>query len=539
MDQLDIEKYIEEDIPDEVLERLMEGVAFSVPWQYGAGSARTTDADGAPISSGGDPLLNMDRAALQQECWNKCETNPQVSTAIRDEVGRLTGLGFESTSEVEQIQDEIEATETDWRNRLYNFWPKYVGRLKVEGELYECLTCHMDGFVEVDFIRPADIDDIIWHPFKTVLPLFYNIKLTNTKGLVETHQVPSVYIARAPNELIKTAMNSKLYNRALQQTSRSLKHAYKSTGGYIRFIVGMDKGMVTRRATGYLKTILTWLNKYEMLKNWEIDHKRSSGAYLWVVNCEDPKKFKKWMAMTDEDKKKSAFAGPKTPGGTIFLPPGFTMTCQNPQLTNISDSDTDIIGMVVSGLNANESSVMGSNKGNLASVKESKGPKSNRTSDEMAYFKRFLIHDFWGNIFFLKHMIAGFPSHFKQREAVSFSKNEPKFKNKKRRPEELIQISFPVDEAVDTEGRAKAALGTKHGPLNETLQIPDSDLSEFLGFGGYGRKRLKHASERDKYPNLIYSEDAESVQEKAEGESLLKKKKPAEKKTNGEKDGKE
>jgi len=288
----------------------------------------------------------------------------------------------------------------------------------------------------------------------------------------------------------------------------------------MRFIVGMDKGMVTRRATGYLKTILTWLNKYEMLKNWEIDHKRSAGAYLWIITCEDPKKYKKWLALSDEDKKKSGLTAAKTPGGTMFLPPGFDMQVRNPQLPNISDSDTDVMGMVVSGLNANESSVMGSNKGNLASVKESKGPQSNRTSDEIAYFKRFLIHDFWGNIFFLKHMIAGFPSHFKQREAVSFSKNEPKFKNKKRRPEELIDISFPIDEAVDMEGRAKATLGSKHGPLNETLQIPDSDLSAFLGFGGYGRKRLKHASERDKYPELIYNAfDAESLQETAEGEA--------------------
>ncbi len=532
MEQEQIANFIEEDLPDEVLEHLMNGVAFSIPWQYGANTTRTTDADGAPLFSGEDPLLDMDRTELQRECWKKAETNPQVNTAIRDEVGRLTGLGFETSSEVEEIQDEIELIENDWRNRLYNFWPKYIGRFNIEGEMHLCLTCHQNGFVEIDHIKPADIDSIIWHPFKTVLPLFYNIKLKDSQGLTETHQIPSVYIARSPKEMIGTAQNFATYNRKWQKTSRSLKHSYKATGGYKRFIVSMDKGMVTRRATGHLKTILTWLNKYEMLKNWEIDHKRSAGAYLWVITCEDTKKYKKWLSLSDEDKKKTALTGPKTPGGTIYLPPGFSLDCKFPQLPNISDSDTDIMGMIVSGLNANESSVMGSNKGNLASVKESKGPQSDRTSNEMAYFKRFLIHDFWGNIFFLKHLISGFPATFRNREAYKFQKKEPKFKLKKRRPEELIEISFPVSEAVDTEGRAKAALGTKHGPLNETLQIPDSDLAGFLGFHGYGRKRLKHASERDRYPDLIYGEDAESVQEKAEGEALIAK--PNKKKDGGD-----
>ena len=537
MKQKEIERFINKNIPDEVINELIKGVTFSVPWQYDAGSAKTTDADGAPIASGGTPILNMSRAELQAECWTKFETNPQVNTAVRDEVGRLTGLGFESTSEIEEIQDVIEKIETDWRNRLYHFWPKYVARHKIEGELFLCLTCHMDGFVEVDFIKPGDVDDILWHPFKAVMPLFFNIKIKNQKGLIETHQIPSVFIARAPKEMVEIATEDILFDAASQTGSRSADSSFKKLGGYNRFIINLDRGLVTKRATGYLKTILTWLNKYEMLKNWEIDHKRSAGAYLWVITCEDPKKFKKWLAMSDEDKKKTGLTAAKTPGGTLFLPPGFKMEVKNPQLPNISDSDTDIIGMVISGLNANENSIMGVNKGTFASVKESRGPQSDRTADEIAYFSRFLINDFWGNIFFLMNKVIGFPNTFKRREAWSFKNGKPVFKYKRRRPEELVDLSFPVSESIDLSARSTALLGSKHGPLNETLGVPGSKLASLMGFGGYGRMRLRHATEKEQYPELIYSMNAESIQEKLEGEPKAPNKKVAEKEQKDDGDG--
>ena len=71
--------------------------------------------------------------ALQLECWNKFHRNPQINTSVRGLQGRLTGRGFETTSEIRKVQEVIEEIELDPRNRLYNFWPKYVGRSNVEG----------------------------------------------------------------------------------------------------------------------------------------------------------------------------------------------------------------------------------------------------------------------------------------------------------------------------------------------------------------------------------------------------------------------
>jgi len=81
---------------------------------------------------------------------------------------------------------------------------------------------------------------------------------------------------------------------------------------------------------------------------------------------------------------------------------------------------------------------------------------------------------------------------------------------------------------IDLESIIKALFGVKHGPLTETVGIPPSKAAEMAGIGGYGRNRLKKATEDKKYPKLIYADgmDPESKQEKTEGE-LTKKKKEA------------
>ena len=78
-----------------------------------------------------------------------------------------------------------------------------------------------------------------------------------------------------------------LFDITAQQQSKSRKHAYRPLGSYFRFIVATDKGFITHRATSYLRTILRWLNHYEDLKNYEIDHKKSSGAYTWVLEASE------------------------------------------------------------------------------------------------------------------------------------------------------------------------------------------------------------------------------------------------------------
>jgi len=543
-------------VPDEVLSKIM----LSMPWQYDVDTNTARDPDGFdhPFAAGKEDSGNT-REFLQKVCWNKFQQNPQINTAVRGLVGRLTGDGFETSSSIYKIQREIEGVELDPRNRLYNFWPKYVGRSVIEGELFLSVTLHSDGFTEIDYIDPSTIGDggtedsgIIFHPRKTLMPLFYNIALDGGKK----EQVPSIFIARYP-ELIGVAKSSKEFKPSLQEKSR--KKIYQPFRGYFRFIVSWDKGFVTRRAISYLRTTIQWLNHYEDLKKYEIDHKKSSGAYAWVFSFDDVVSFRLWLSLSDEDRKKTAVMQKMTPGSRLFLPPGMTLEAKNPSLTAIRDQDTDILQMVVSGLNEGSDVTTGTPSGSFSSVKATRGPMSDRISDEIAYFRRFLQYDFWGSIFFLKSTINKFPATFKVTEAIDYKiiskvvpadkekgedfaetkyHSEPIFEEVDRRPEELIDISFPVSETTDYEGRARAFLGVKHGPIAETLGVPNEDVCKKLGGGNYRRMRLRKATEDRMFPKLIYNVDAESLQEKVEAEPP-KDRKTDTKKTDTKKGGKD
>jgi hypothetical protein len=176
--------------------------------------------------------------------------------------------------------------------------------------------------------------------------------------------------------------------------------------------------------------------------------------------------------------------------------------------------------MIASGLNEPEDVLLGRSKSTFASVKAGRGPMNDRTSDEIAYFDRFLKYDFWDSIFFLRSAIDdSFRYVHKVREAINFDKDgEPVFQNRKRLASQLIDVSYPVSELVDYEARARGLMGVKHGPASDTLGIPNSEVAKRMGFGSYGRLRLRHATEKEKYPELIYALDAESLQEQAEAE---------------------
>jgi len=216
------------------------------------------------------------------------------------------------------------------------------------------------------------------------------------------------------------------------------------------------------------------------------------------------------------------------------LPPGMKMTAINPNLPKISEGDTDILHMVTGGLNEPEDVSTGQSKGTLASVKASRGPMSDRISDEISYFDKFLKYDFYASIFFLKSVVSNFPSEFSVREAVGFDKQKPKFKNVKKKPEFLIEVSYPESEINDAESRARAFLGVKHGSTYETLGIPNAVIAKKMGLGNYKKLRLQHATEEEKYPELLPSMDQEGQQEKTEAEPgkqrLLKRKKDKEEK---------
>jgi hypothetical protein len=535
-----------DDIPDEVLAR----ISFSAPWQSSSSSTsgHEEDADGFPIGSAKKDSVSYDRDQLQQECFSKFHTNPHVNTSVRGIVGRLTGLGFgTSCGLVQKIQEAIEEIELDPRNRLYNFWPKFIGRYNIEGELFLCLTVHLDGFVEVDFIDPGVVayggdanSGIIYHPNKPMMPLFYNIRKTGedeqrrTGGAVKdklSEQIPSIFIARYP-DLVRLAAKHKDYSLSLQGNSKSKAQKFKKTGGYRKFIVGWDRGFMTRRAVSYLRTVLEWLNHYETLKKYEIDHKKASGSYVWVFSFEDIKAFRTWLSLSDDEKRKTAVGAKLTPGGRLILPPGMTVAAVSPTLPQIKDEDTDIMQLVASGLNEPEDVLTGTSKGTFSSVKATRGPFSDRTSDEIAYFDRFLRHDFWGSIFFLKSVVSEFETHFKVKRAVRFENKKPIFKTVKKRPELLIQISYPVSDVIDMESRAKSLLGVKHGPMAEQLGVSNKWVAERIGVGNYDQARLDKATEDELYPELEYEAgvDAESTQEKKLEKPKVKnaeKKKPA------------
>ncbi len=499
-------------------------VSFSMPWQYDVASAGYKDPDG--FYSETKASIEETREELQKLCWTKFHKNPHLNTSVRGIVGRLTGLGFEISSDVREIQEVIEEEFYDQRNRLYNFIPKHVGRAIIEGELFLCLSVDNEGFIEVDFIDPSAIqegndstDGIFYHPRKATMPVAYNIKSSSD------YIIPSIYVAYYPEIFGQTPA---LKNKSdLLKEARTSGSKYKSLGGFNRFIVSWDRSFISNRNIPYLRTVIEWLNHYENLKKYEIDHKRSSGAYLWIITIEDPKSFRNWLKLSDDDKRKTGIMAKKTPGSTLILPPGMKAQVINPNLPKISDTDTDILAMVTSGLNEPEDVATGQSKGTFASVKASRGPMSDRTSDEVAYFDRFLKYDLFAAIFFLKSAVSSFPKEFKVNQAVDFKKGKPVFEKVAKKPQFLIDIAYPTSEVIDAETRASAYLGVKHGSVSDVLGIPNSEIVKKVGFGGsYKRLRLQHASEEEEYPELAPPVDAGGEQQEPQTvKPVLKKRK--------------
>ncbi len=495
----------------------LQSIQFTMPWQIDETGATSADAVDGDFKN----KPNIGREALQLACWDKFNKNPQVSTAVKGQVGRLAGYGFEVSCEVPNIQEFLEELDQDPRNRLYNFWPKFVARSVIEGELLLCLTVHNSGFVEVDFIDPSHVggggeDGVIYHPNKATMPLFYFVELENSNGGDKKKVlIPSIFIARYP-ELAKVATEQNGFDASLTTDSKGRGSKFAKIGGYKRFIVSWDKGFMTKRNVSYLRTILEWLNHYENLKKYEIDHKKSAGSYLWIVTMSDAKAFRSWMSLSDTDRAKTGILAKKTPGGTLIMPPGMTIECKNPSLPTISESDTDIFHMITSGLNEPEDVTSGQSKGTFAAVKATRGPMADRISDEVSAFEKFLRYDFYGSAFFLKSAVSDFPKLFSQNIAVDFKDQEPVFKKVKKRPEQLIIISFPTSEMNDAEAVARAYLGVKHGSTNETLGIPNEIIAQKLGFANYRRLRLKHATEAENYPALALSVDQAAIESKAD-----------------------
>lgn len=520
MDQGEINKVIDS-LSDDQLGNLVASMPWADPSGTG-GDARVVDEDGFAIPGMVDGLP-ADFKQVQTEIWKKYVQNPQISSYVRDYMGRLTGAGFEMSSGNLVVKDKMKEIIYDPRNSLYTNMTKYVGRSEVQGELYLCASVHPSGFVELDFMDPVllsgngrDGSGIYFHPNKTHFPLFYEFELENSSLLKETVVIPSINIAYFPELKGYYSKFKTLLSKNLEE-SRSRSRKYKSIGGYKRFIIQWDRSLLTSRNVSHIQTTIVWINHYENLKKWEIDHKRSSGSYLWVASIADAKAFRTWLKMTDDQKKATGLMAKKTPGGTLVLPPGVSLECINPSLPSISDTDTDIMHMVTSGLNMPEDMVTGVTKGSTFSgVKASRGPQSDRISDQIEYFRRFLIYDFWRGIFHLSSAVSSLPKTINVREAVDFKKKQAQFKNVKKELHELVEIEFPVSEIADMEAQAKGYLGVKHGPLTEALGIGRQTVAKKLGITNYKQKILQAATEEENFPDLPTSYEMEVESERKE-----------------------
>jgi hypothetical protein len=361
---------------------------------------------------------------------------------------------------------------------------------------------------------------IYFHPNKAAMPLFYEFSIKDGNG--EKSQIfPSIYLAHYPS-LFKYAKEFGIKNEQLT-SAKTTGNKYKGLNGFKTFIVSWDKGYLVPRNLSHISTTIEWINHYVNLKKWEIDHKKSSGSYLWVVSMTDTKAFRTWLKMTPEQKKETGLTAKKTPGGTLILPPGVEIECKNPSLTSISEQDTDIMHMITSGLNKPEDMVTGQTKGDTFSgIKASRGPQSDRAQDMISDFERFLRYDFWRPIFVLRNfMIKSFKLDYKIKKAVEFKNQEPIFKNKKVPAWELIDFDFPISEISDLEAKARALLGVKHASVVESLGIPRQVVAKRLGFGKYVKNRLLYETENEYYPELPTSallEQAQSMQ--GEGDSI-------------------
>lgn len=500
---------------DNLSDEALGEIVSSMPWGTTTATGDTaTDEDGFEMLGVKKNFANFKE--LQLEIWRKFIHNPQINSYIRDYMGRLTGNGFTQGSDNPIVSNKMKQIITDPRNALYSNMSKYTARSEIEGELYLCLTVHPDGFIEIDFMDPAtlssggtDNSGIYYHKTKSSFPLWYEFDI-NPEGLIaEKVVIPSINIAHFP-DLKSTAKD---YNDLLIKNlakSKSGARKYKPLGGFKRFIIEWNKGFLTSRNVSHLRTTILWINHYENLKKWEIDHKKSSGAYLWVVSISDSKSLRTWLKMTDTQKAETGLSAKKQPGGTLILPPGISVECKNPKLSSISDADTDIMNMVVSGLNTPEDMVTGVTKGSTFSgVNATRGPQADRVSDQITYFERFLIYDFWRSIFMLSATVSDFPDKIKVREAIDFKSKKAVFKEVEKDPWELLNIEFPISQMSDPESTAKAVLGVKHGPLTESLGLSNEDSARKMGIGGYRDKRLKAATEEEEYPELPKSYEIE------------------------------
>jgi hypothetical protein len=512
---------------DTNLDTLLGKIGAVTPWQGSpAGSLaggldpRARDEDGFSLSMAGDDFNYRGYDKLQALCWEKFNRNPFVFTTVMDTTGRLTGYGFDQSSTYPKADDFMNSVWKDPRNMLVLHFNKYIARNVIQGELFFVFTIHKDGFVEVDFLSPTTIkgfnngSGILTPENKPMFPLLYRVQMVENK-VTKTKYIPSINMAYYP-EMWKELRKHSEWPSVVESEiiGKDNRPKFKDIGGYTQFVVHFDQGLVTSRNVGRTKVALEWLEHYDNIKKWELDHKKSSGAYLWTVEVEDRAAFRLWLGLSDEQKAMTGLLGKKTPGATLMLPPGFKLTCNNPKLASITNQDDDILRMVSAGLNTSEDQMTGSSSGQTyGGVKMSRGPINDRIQDQVSELQRFMIYGFWRGALFLHSKTGNMPWTVTEERAYKFEDKTPKFKKVKVEAHETISINFPASEMSDLETRVKALLGVKHGAVNKTLGVANEDVANKLGFQNWHKSRLKAATEEKMYPALITNEEVEQLEE--------------------------
>lgn len=513
-------------LSDVDIDRLTARIGAISPWQgspaggLGSPDPHATDEDGFRLTQVGDNFSYRGYQELQAACWGKFNCNPFVFTTVMDTTGRLTGYGFDQGSTYPKADEFMQKVWKDPRNMLVQHFKKYIARSVIQGELFLVLTIHKDGFVEVDFLSPTTItgfengSGILTPENKPMFPLLYRVE-TIVKRVQQVKYLPSINLAYYPQLWDVVRKHQEYVPEMETKTSgKSSDKKFSTIGGCTQFVVQFDQGLVTSRNVGRLKVSLEWLEHYDNIKKWELDHKKSSGAYLWTIKVADRAAFRLWLGMTDDERKKTGLLEKKTPGATVMLPPGFDLVCNNPKLASITNQDDDILRMVSAGLNTSEDMMTGSSSGQTyGGVKMSRGPISDRIMDQVADLEAFMVHGFWRGAMWLHSKTGHMNWTVSDSKAYKFEDGEPKFKKFQVEAHETVSINFPTSEMGDLESKVKALMGVKHGALSQTLGISNEDSARRLGFQNYHKSRLKLATEDKYYPKLMTDLEAEQIAE--------------------------
>jgi len=504
-------------LPEADADVLMRHSFAMTPWQgsppgsLSLSSGTYTDEDGFTYGMSEDDFTDF--VTLQRECWNLYRTNGFVFTTMQDLVGRLCGHGFSQFSPYERLNDFMDKVWHDPRNMLVSNFSDYVLRGIIQGETYLAATVHNDGFVEVDFIAPTlvsgftDGSGILFAKNKPNMPLLYKVN----GDASNPHYIPDINLAYYP-ELWAQIESSQEWGQIKDRIINSGKgrddlHKCQT------FMLRWEQGAVTKRNIGRVRASMEWINHYINLKKWEMDHKKSSGSYLWHMEFEDVKAWKLWLALSEEQRLMTGLMQTKTPGMTVMTPPGMKLEVKNPQLSSITNQDNDILKMISAGLNVPEDMMTGSSSGiTYGGAKLSRGPIADRIKNDVVDLERWLINVFWQGSFYLHHLYSGANWTYKSRKAYKFDGGKAKFKVVTQDAYRTIAVTWPLSEMSDLEGTTRAVLGVKHGPVTEQLGISCASVSRRLGYSDYYKERLDAETEKATFPELAISSVIESAQ---------------------------